>query len=468
MVRLPLWVRWADVIVVVLTGLAVSVLLFGGFRTNVADAPVSVTDWWRPALWALGLAAVRHWKVPSEPLWQRVGAAVRRRAGDADVREVVPVVLATRVGVLAVGALAVVTIGFSPDKPPPFRVYPDNVLLDLPARYDAGWYLGIATSGYRYREDGGRGQQNIVFFPAYPLLVRYLSMVTGRQPLWAGVVLSMAAFCWALVYLRRLARDDLGNDEQAATAVLLLASYPFAVFFSAMYTDALFLLAMVATLYHFRRDQLWRVVFWGMLAGLTRPNGAFLSVVLGLMVAAPVWSAWRRGEAVAWLRQADRLAAAAAPGIGMLCYSSYILFLTGHPFQWAAQNAAAWGREYRPLYTVVTDRASFVADHGLYAYVTTQPIDFSYFLAALLTVAAVWPVFRRFGLPYAVLLLVMVLPPLAMGGLLSIGRFSSVLFPIFLWLAAVIPARQRTAWVAVFALLQGFMAVLFFTWRPVF
>ncbi len=43
-----------------------------------------------------------------------------------------------------------------------------------------------------------------------------------------------------------------------------------------------------------------------------------------------------------------------------------------------------------------------------------------------------------------------------------------MLFPTFLWLADVVPARQRTVWFVVFAGLQAFAAVLFFTWRPLF
>ena len=60
------------------------------------------------------------------------------------------------------------------------------------------------------------------------------------------------------------------------------------------------------------------------------------------------------------------------------------------------------------------------------------------------------------------------LPPMSAGGMLSMGRVTSVIFPVFLWLGAVIPARHRTAWIAGFALLQGFVAVMFFTWRPLF
>ncbi|HUU35817.1 MAG TPA: hypothetical protein VMW48_17240, partial [Vicinamibacterales bacterium] len=82
--------------------------------------------------------------------------------------------------------------------------------------------------------------------------------------------------------------------------------------------------------------------------------------------------------------------------------------------------------------------------------------------------AAIVPVWRRFGFPAAVLLVVNLVPSLASGGWLSVGRATSVLFPVFLWLADAVPVRHRTAALVTFAGLQVFAAVLFFTWRPLF
>jgi hypothetical protein len=426
-----------------------------------------VTDWWRPALWAALLIAARHWAYRHDPLWRRIGAALAGWWRSPDTRAVLPIHLTTRLGVLAVGFLAVVLIGFpAAADPPPLRIY-NNALLDLPSRWDAGWYLAVANEGYRWSPENTEDQQNIAFFPAFPLTIRYVSVILGRQPLWAGVLISLVAFFFALRYLLRLARELLGDEDRAITAIVLLASYPFALFFSAPYTEALFLLAMVAAVYHFRRAEFWPAAGWGLLAGLTRPNGAFLSVVLGLMVLEEAWRAWRSGLPFRWAEHLDRLATAATPGIGMLCYSTFILFLTGSPFQWAAQNAA-WGRTYRPLDTLVTDRVDYIAHYGLYGYAATQPLDMFYLASVLLTLGAVWPVYRRFGLPFAVLLIVNLLPPMMAGGLLSIGRITSTLFPTFLWLAAVVPARHQTAWTVGFGLLQGFAAVMFFTWRPLY
>jgi hypothetical protein len=66
------------------------------------------------------------------------------------------------------------------------------------------------------------------------------------------------------------------------------------------------------------------------------------------------------------------------------------------------------------------------------------------------------------------LLLVNLLPPMMAGGFLSIGRVTSTLFPAFLWLGAALPPRHRTPCAVVFAVLQGFAAVMFFTWRPLY
>ena len=78
------------------------------------------------------------------------------------------------------------------------------------------------------------------------------------------------------------------------------------------------------------------------------------------------------------------------------------------------------------------------------------------------------PITRRLGAAYGALVAVLALPPLLIGGSMSMGRITSVLFPMFIWLAADVPANYRVGLLVAFATLQGFAAVLFFTWRPLF
>jgi hypothetical protein len=227
----------------------------------------------------------------------------------------------------------------------------------------------------------------------------------------------------------------------------------------------------LVAVFHFHRFQLVRAALWGFLCGLTRPNGSLLSIVLALMAVAPMWDAvrWRPilPPPPGWGVIIRRLLAAGSPGFGMLAFSAFIYQLTGNPFMWTVQNAA-WGRVYRSLDSIVSDRVGFIANNGLYSYASTQTLDLFYSLAVVLALAAVWPVYRRFGLPFAAFILLTIVPPMSAGGLLSMGRVTSVLFPVFLWMGAAVPARHRVAWTCVFGVLQGFVAVMFFTWRPLY
>ncbi len=456
---------WLDVVAGLLALVAISAVFSGGFRTEVAGLRISLTSWTRPAVLALIIVALRHWWRPSPSMGTRAIEALRSWRLNPVTRATWPIVLTTRVGVLVIGLMAVLTFGY-PEGRAPFRVA-DGELGNLPARFDAGWYLQIATRGYEYLPNRFDRQQNLVFFPAFPTLMEWASLLVARQVLWAGTLVSILAFAWAARYLYRLARE-LMDDARASMAVMLLSAYPFAVFFSAAYTEALFLLAMLGAFYHARRDERWPAFAWGLLVGLTRPNGCLLSIPLALVVLTPFWrqGQWRRPTG-GWATVADRLVVAAAPGLGMLLYSAYIYDLTGDPLMWLRLQVA-WGRENIGALTFLLGEWRAVAEQGAYQYATSNVPDFLNLLAAGLVLAAVVPVWRRFGLPLAVLLLLNLVPSLASGGWLSVGRATSVLFPVFLWLADVVPPRHRTVAVAAFAGLQAFVAVLFFTWRPLF
>jgi hypothetical protein len=367
--------------------------------------------------------------------------------------------------VAAVGLLAVFLVGY-PVGEPRFRVS-RNELINLPARWDAGWYLGIAQLGYRWNPKSG-GQQNIAFFPAYPMLIRAGGrLLGGRTPqmVLAGVLISYAAFLGALLYLWKLAcaHPALGSSERATAAVLLLGSYPFAVFYGALYTEALFLCGTVGAFWHMRQRQLWRVAGWGLLAGLTRPNGAFLSVPLALLAVTDA----RRLEAdiKSRVRHAARaLLASAAPGIGALLFSVFIYQITGNPFEWAAIQDR-WGRTSGVAWQSLAGPFGYVAEHGFHEYLRAEASNFLNLTAAAFAAVLIWPVTRRLGVAYGALVAINLAVPLALGGAISIGRLTATMFPLFLWLAAAVPQRRLGAWVLVFAVGQGLMAVLFYTWR---
>jgi hypothetical protein len=451
----------ADVLTVGLLLLSGAVALGGGFRLQLAGVRLSFTAADRLLIAAVLVAAIRHWFVLRPTLIDRLRNGVRPVLSTDAVRAALPIWLGTRFAVPLIGLAAVFLIGYPEGAHPP-RVS-ENELLNLPMRWDAGWYTNIAAGGYDWRPLTAL-QQDIAFFPALPMAMRALGTVFGGSPvaiLFAGVVVSSAAFLWALVYLYRLGvRDDvLGDGGRARAAVLLIACYPFAVFHGAVYTESLWLLTVVGAFWHALRHEWWRCAAWGLLSGLTRPNGCLLSVALAVLV---LQMALRRDHPERRPAVAGGLAAVAAPGIGLLLYAGYIYHLTGNPLQWALVHEA-WGRGSG--LQELTDLFASLVKHGVWVWLKDSGAAVMNTVAALTALILIWPVTRRFGLAYGAFMFVNLLAPLLSGGSLSAGRVTSTLFPLFLWLAHTIPARHREAWVAAFAVGQGLMAVLFYTWR---
>jgi len=475
----PLWARVLDVLCLLLAFVAVVVSMSGGFRERLLGVRLAVTSPYPPLIWAVVIGAVRHVVAPQSPLYREFPTRVTEWVRLPHVRSAAVVVAGTRPAMLLVGYLAVFMVGYVNGRAP-LRHF-DNELLNLPVRWDAGWYLQIVTDGYRYAPSDSDVQQNIVFFPAYPMLVRFVGrLFGGHMPgyIAAGMLVSLVAFCGALVYLYMFARDALG-EEKACYALWLLASYPFALFFGALYTESLFLVSVIGAFYHLTKGHLLGAALWGLLAGLTKLNGVVLCLPLALVVVSPWLSpALVRDRfalpLIAQPRQSKDvrvtlagLAVAAMPAVGMLLYSAFIWRLTGDPLAWA-KGHIAWGRTYQSLTAFVATQYAFIANAGLSGYLASPGYDVLNALGALFVLATAWPVARRIGLPYAVLIVIMTLPPIVYGGWLSAGRFSSVMFPAFVWLADVIPQSHRPAWLMGFGALQAFNAALFYTWRPLF
>jgi hypothetical protein len=443
----------------------------GGFRVRLGPLRVAVTSPYSTLLWALVIAIVRHLVAPASPVYRELPARLSAWWRQPGVHTAAIVVAGTRPAILFVGYMAVLVIGYPPGPAPPMQV--ENELVNLQARWDANWYLGIVTEGYHFVPNQPGLQQSIAFFPAYPMLVRGVGRILGGRLtsyISAGMIVSFAAFFGALVYLYALARDLL-DEDQARFALWALATYPFALFFGAIYVEPLMLLGMTAAFYHFTHAQFGRAALWGLLVGLTKTNGFLLSIPLAMLAisgrASRARLAAQAGRAGPAGNIVPAMLAAAMPGIGMLLYSAYVWQVAGDPLGWLKAHGA-WGREYQGLVTLVGDRVNIIANAGVEGYVASLPLDLINALGVCFVLAAVWPVGRKLGVAYAVLILVFILPPLAAGGLVSAGRFSSVLFPAFIWLAAVVPPKHRPAWLVSFAAFQALNAAMFYTWRQLY
>lgn len=117
------------------------------------------------------------------------------------------------------------------------------------------------------------------------MLVNGVGLVFGGSQganLIAAYAVSLAAFLGALYLLSRLVALELGFGPRKVT-LILLAAFPGSLYFSAPYSESLFLLTSVASFYAARRGHwVWAGVAAGLASG-TRAIGVVLIVPLALL-----------------------------------------------------------------------------------------------------------------------------------------------------------------------------------------
>ena len=190
-----------------------------------------------------------------------------------------------------------------------------------------------------------------------------------------------------------------------------------------------------------------------------------------MMWPALAWIAWRAAKPT--LR--DRIAAAAALAVatlGFVGYCAYIYDLTGQPLLWATA-LTRWGSGYHPggaPWTAPVDLLRRLLTHP-YAFLASDPMalyDTLYGVTALLFAAAIPFVWRKFGAAYGLFMLLNLYVPLSSGAFEGLGRYCSVLFPAFIWLASIRSRFVYTSLVVVFALFYTLGLALFATVHPLF
>jgi len=298
------------------------------------------------------------------------------------------------------------------------------------ARYDAGWYAHIATQGYSYTPGV---QSPVAFFPAFPLLLRGLG-VLGLDTYLAGVLVTMVCGLLALVLFVHWARTR-ADEDAARDAGLLIALYPCAFYlYGAMYSDAFFLLLIVAAFLLLERGQLVPAVLLGAVATAARPVAPAL--VLGMLARR---LEWKRERGQPW-SAVDLLPVFAAAGF--VLYVLYLWYSFGEPFAFVkVQSAPGWDQTpgWRTWAKVRWFR-SFSTDMPMGDFLRLV----GHAAATLGAFAMVWPTVKRLGWGYGLYTAAIIgLPALGSKDFMGMGRYLLAAFPIFLTLAIMLRERPR-------------------------
>jgi len=152
-----------------------------------------------------------------------------------------------------------------------------NDVLEIWTKWDVGHYLNLARSGYSLADNGRR--VFVVFFPLYPYTVRIISFFTAGSTAAAGFLVSNLCFTAAVCYLYRLVRIDY-SEKTARRSVLYLSIFPFAFFFGAPFSESIFLLTLVMSMYYARKREWALAGGFGALCAFSRMAGALCALYI--------------------------------------------------------------------------------------------------------------------------------------------------------------------------------------------
>lgn len=187
------------------------------------------------------------------------------------------------------------------------------------ARWDSYRYVLIAKDGYE-------NPKLATFFPGYPILLRLTDTVllspffeddskNSRMAL-AGMVVSAVASLIAAWGMMTLARDRLGDEDEAFRSTFYMLIFPTAMFMVQVYTESAYLALSLWGLVFVYRMQ-WRYAVPLLIyATLTRPTGIFLCFPMLTQ-----WlDYWWRGKRLSY----GMLLAAASPVITFFVFNRYL------------------------------------------------------------------------------------------------------------------------------------------------
>jgi hypothetical protein len=293
--------------------------------------------------------------------------------------------------------------------------------LDLFNHWDTHWYLTVARQGYAPTTEGA---ESAAFFPLYPLAVHAATWVC-RDPRIAGYLVSnLALFASCLLLWKTAVRDD--RPEVADRAVLFFLFCPVAFFYSTIYSESLFFLLMLATVW-FATERRWLPAGGcGFLGALTRPVGALLPFVLAAAFLGPYLRRgrenvppWPAPDAPAFL------AGVVLPAAGLGVYSAYLGAKLGDPLAFLHAQAH-WFRHFStPWHTLFRIEYS-----AFYAVWFRAAVVMAFVVLVLGFVVRLRPLYLFLSALYLVFYL-------CTEHLESVPRFLSVLFPFYLIIARV-------------------------------
>lgn len=192
-------------------------------------------------------------------------------------------------------------------------------------QYDCGWYVRLASEGYGSDSTYANylDLPNYAFFPAFPWLLRpFLALAPGMKLL-VGMLVSNACFAGlavvGAVYVRRTR-----PEADAYLWVILLMIFPFGYIFSAIYSESLYDLLLVASVLLLVERRMLACAAVTALLCATRPTGVLMLVPIAIERGLYVWGNRKASDRLDVLGRGLLPVAIAPLGLSLYMLDQYI------------------------------------------------------------------------------------------------------------------------------------------------
>lgn len=274
--------------------------------------------------------------------------------------------------------------------------------------WDSLQFQIIARAGYSH--------PNYVFLPAYPILIRLVSIFVGGG--WFGAFLITQFFSFAsLIVFQRVAEIYL-QPKEAFFATILMGTFPYvSVFTSLNYSESFFLFSTLSAWCFYKKQKIGTASLFAALASVTR--------IYGVMIILPILLDVIRSK------RYGRLLYVLIPGASVSLWIAYCYFSTGDPLaSWTDEKFWTHGANGDGIRLIMA--ILFQGYRGFLSCCSgLDPVVFFSLSIFVYLLVKVWNVDRLLW-GYAVCLFGLLI--LTSSSYVSLLRFLAFIFPVWLTL----------------------------------
>jgi hypothetical protein len=303
-------------------------------------------------------------------------------------------------------------------------------------RWDALNYQSLAQNGYQAT---GEARFLIVFYPLYPLLVRLLALACGHYVLSAIIISGIASIIAGLLLQRLIELDH--SSETAQRAVFFLFIFPTSYFLHIGYTESLFLALALGCFLAARRKHWMMAGLLGALASLTRINGLILIPALAFEAFEQYRTTRRFERGWLWI---------GAVALGFGAYLLINLRVTGDAFAFLAFQREHWFKSLAPPWIGVRET---INSTWWRSPAEAQMIGVQELLFVSLGLVCTVLCWRKLRPAYGVWMALNWLLVTSTSFILSVPRYTLIMFPIFMLFAQYGAHRFWNALIVTWSLL---------------